>query len=115
MYIALNAVLVLLLVSLTDPFMVLMPSAAQMAALLCAAALLAVWAGLVMREQATDEREAHHRMSADRHAYLVGITMLTIALIAQGFAHTIDSWIPLTLAGMILAKAASRWWAERYY
>ena len=114
MHLALTATLTLFLLALTDPLMVLMPSMAQMIALLLASVLLVVWAGLLMLETATDERETHHRMLADRNAYLVGIGLLTTGLLFQGFAHSIDSWVPLSLAGMIIAKALSRWYAERY-
>ena len=114
MYVAHTIALVGLLLALTDPFMVLMPSMAQMTALLIASALLIVWAGLLMREGASDEREIHHRMLADRNAYLVGIGVLTAALLAQGFSHDIDSWIPLSLMAMILTKTVSRWYADRY-
>lgn len=114
MYIALTSSLVILLLALTDPFMVLMPSMAQMIALLVVSVLLILWAGLLMHEKAEDERESHHRMLADRNAYLCGVIVLTTALVIQGIGHSIDSWIPLALAGMIVVKTASRWYTDTY-
>jgi hypothetical protein len=67
-----------------------------------------------MHEKAKDERENEHRMLADRNAYLVGMCILTVALVIQGLSHAIDSWILLALAGMIVVKAISHWYADKY-
>lgn len=107
-------ILVVLLVSLCDPFMLLMPSALQMIALLAATVLAVVWAGFVVSEHSHDERELVHRMHAGHIAYLSGIAVLTLALLVQGFAHAIDPWILTTLGVMVVAKIAARLYAERY-
>lgn len=107
-------VLVVLLVLLTDPFMLWMPPMAAMVALLLVAVLMCVWAGFVMHERVTDEREAVHRMHAGRVAYLSGIAVLTVALIVQGFAHVLDSWIAGALAVMVVAKLGARLYADHY-
>jgi len=112
--IATAGVLVVLLVLLTDPFMLWMPPAAAMVVLLSAAALAVVWAGFVLGERATDERELANTMFAGRVAYFSGIAVLTLSLVLQGFAHTIDFWIPLTLGTMVLAKLAARLYTEHY-
>ena len=114
MYIALTVSLLACLVALTDPFMLLMPTMMQMAALLIASALLTVWVGILMREKSEDERQAHNRMFADRNAYIIGTGILTIVLVVQGFEHSIESWVPLTIAAMIATKAVSRWYADTY-
>jgi len=106
-------VLAIVLFSLVDPFMYWMPSMVQMTALTIAAALLAAFAGFILREGAGDERETVLRMHAGRAAYLSGIAVLTIALVYQGFTHSIDPWIPLALATMVLAKLIARSSAER--
>ncbi|MCR4333701.1 MAG: hypothetical protein NUV60_01610 [Patescibacteria group bacterium] len=113
-YISTAAVLVVLLILLSDPFMLWMPAKAQMIALLAAAALACLWAGFVLYERSSDEREALHTMHAGRVAYLSGITVLTIALIAQGLAHAIDPWISIALGVMVISKLAARLYAERY-
>lgn len=107
-------VLVGLLVALSDPFMLWMPAQAQMAALLGAAVLVCLWAGFVMYERSHDERETTHKMYAGRVAYLSGIVVLTIALIVQGLAHSIDPWVTFALGTMVVAKLISRLYAERY-
>jgi uncharacterized membrane protein (DUF441 family) len=113
-HISIAVLLIVCLTLLSDPFMLWMPMGAQMAALLCAAVLLAIWAGFVMYERAPDEREAIHRMNAGRMAYLSGIVLLTVALVTQGLAHDIDPWISVTLGTMVLVKLLSRFYSERF-
>jgi len=113
-HIATAAVLVLLLVLLSDPFMLWMPAEAQMAALLGAAILACLWAGFVMYERADDEREVLHKMHAGRVAYLSGIAVLTLALVFQGFAGDIDPWVSTALAVMVISKLAARFYLEQY-
>jgi putative flippase GtrA len=107
-------ILVVLLVLLSDPFMLWMPEQAQMAALLGAAILACLWAGFVMYENAADEREVLHKMHAGRIAYLSGIAILTLALIFQGLAHEIDPWVSAALAAMVISKLVARLYLERY-
>ena len=107
-------VLVGLLILLSDPFMLWMPAKAQMAALLGAAVFACVWAGFVMYERASDEREMLHKMHAGRIAYLSGIAVLTLALVFQGFAHDIDPWISVALGTMVISKLISRFYSEHY-
>ena len=113
-HICLAILLVVFLTLLSDPFMVWMPMGGQMLALLGAATSLAVWAGFVMYERAPDEREAINRMYAGRVAYLSGIVVLTIALVTEGIHHTIDPWISLALAAMVLAKLFSRFYTDHF-
>ncbi|MEK9176928.1 MAG: hypothetical protein AAB923_01390 [Patescibacteria group bacterium] len=112
--VAAAVLLVVLLGLLTDPLMFWMPEPAQMVALLCAAVLAALWAGLVLYEKSNDEREAAHAMHAGRVAYLSGIAVLTVALVAQGLAHDIDPWVTFALGTMVVAKLIARWHAEHY-
>lgn len=107
-------VLVGLLILLSDPFMLWMPAEAQMMVLLGAAALACVWAGFVMYERSDDEREMLHKMHAGRIAYLSGIAVLTLALIFQGFAHTIDPWVSVALGVMVVSKLLARFYSESY-
>lgn len=113
-HVSVALVLVACLTLLSDPFMLWMPAEAQMAALLTAAVLVAVWAGFVMHERASDERESVHKMHAGRVAYLTGIAVLTLALVIQGFAHDIDPWISIAIAAMVISKLFARWYLERY-
>ncbi len=106
--------LVVLLVLLTDPFMLWMPAPAQMAVLLGAVVLAIIWAGFVMRERAHDERDALHARHAGRVAYLSGLGVLTLGLIYQGLAHAIDPWIVVALGVMVIAKLATRFYLDHY-
>ncbi len=113
-FIGTAVVLLILLVLLTDPFMLWMPMGAQLAVLLGAAVFACVWAGFVLYERANDEREALHTMHAGRTAYLSGIAVLTLALVFQGLAHAIDPWISAALAVMVISKLAARLYSEQY-
>ena len=81
--------------------------------LLVAAALVAVYAGLILAERGGDERDAAHRSIAGRVGYLVGIFTLAAALLVQGLSHAIDPWIASALSAMIVAKVAARAFASR--
>ena len=111
-YISTAALLALLLVLLSDPFMLWMPMGAQLVVLLAAAVLACVWSGFILYERASDEREALHAMHAARIAYLSGIAVLTLALLLQGLAHAIDPWIPLALGVMVIAKLVARLYSD---
>jgi len=111
-YIITAIVLVVLLVLLSDPFMLWMPMGAQLTVLLAAAVFACAWAGFVLYERASDEREALHAMHAGRIAYLSGVAVLTLALVFQGLAHAIDPWITLALGVMVVAKLAARLYSD---
>jgi small-conductance mechanosensitive channel len=106
-------VLIILLILIGNPFMFWMPSMVLFTILIVIAALVFVWAAFVLTEKAHDEREEWHRTHAGRASYLAAAAMLTIALVYQGFTHTIDIWIPATLGIMILAKLFTRLYAEK--
>jgi hypothetical protein len=108
-------VLIILLILIGNPFMFWMPNMVLFTILVVITALIFVWAGFVLTEKAHDEREILHRTNAGRAAYLAAAATLTIALVYQGFTHTIDLWIPVTLAVMILAKLFTRLYAEKVY
>lgn len=108
-------VLILLLVALTDPFMYWMPPAAAMTTLVVAAGIVAAFAGIVLKENGGDERDASHRSFAGRFGYLAGLAILTTALLVQGFTHTLDPWIPLALGAMVIGKIVARLYAGKYH
>lgn len=107
-------VFIILLGLLSDPFMLFMPPAAFMVALLCAVVLLCVWSGFVLYEKANDERELVQRMYAGRIAYLSALVVLTLALLTQGLAQAIDPWIAITLAVMVITKLVARIYFDRF-
>lgn len=114
MQIFIAGALVICLGLLIDPFMLWMPDMFEMSILLCATVLLCVWVGFIVREKADDEREVMHRMHAGRVAYLSGIGILTIALVVQGMAHTIDPWIAVALSVMVISKLVAHFYADKY-
>ncbi len=89
-----------------------MPMMGEMIALLFVTVLLLVWMGFILFEHASDEREAVLKYQSGRMAYLAGLAILLIALVTQGFAHSIDPWIPVTLAVMVVVKQLSRIYLE---
>jgi small-conductance mechanosensitive channel len=107
-------ILIILLVLIGNPFMFWMPSMMLITVLTVIAALVFIWAGFILSEKAHDEREEWHRTNAGRAAYLGAAATLTIALVYQGLTHTIDLWIPATLAVMVLLKLFARIYADLY-
>ena len=91
-----------------------MPSMLLMTMLVIIAALVFAWAAFIFSENASDEREEWHRTHAGRAAYLSAAVILTVALVYQGITHTIDFWIPITLAVMVIAKLFTRFYADKY-
>jgi predicted ABC-type exoprotein transport system permease subunit len=102
-----------LLLVLGDLIPFWMPGMTEMIALLCVVLLLTIWAGFVMYEHARDERDEVNKMHAGRVAYLSGIGTLTLALLVQGISHTIDPWITVSLAVMVISKLLARMYTER--
>lgn len=89
-----------------------MPMMGELVALVCVTVLLVVWASFVLSETAADEREVQLRVQSGRLAYLAGLAVLLCALIFQTLTHTIDPWIPVALAAMVLVKHISRLYLE---
>ncbi len=104
--------LTFLLLVLADLVPFWMPMMGEMIALMLVVVLLVVWAGFVMQEQTHDEREVLLKMKSGRVAYLSGLGVLLMALLVQGFAHTIDPWIAITLAVMVVVKLLARLYEE---
>ena len=96
--------LIALGVLLTDPFDLTMNN---MALILISGLLLAsfgVFAGLLWKEKAADEREAVIVDKAGRLGYLAGLSVLVIALVVQSFDHKVDAWLVVVIATMIITK-----------
>lgn len=104
--------LILLGLFLSPSSMALMPT--TMGSMLIIIFILAfiVFANMVWKEKANDEREELHKLNAGRISFLVGTTILVIGVIIQTLNHNIDPWLFATLAGMVLAKATSRVYSQ---
>jgi hypothetical protein len=113
MFIGLPLIIGFFLLVLGDFVPFWMPMMGEMVALTVVTVLLLIWAGLVVAEVAADEREVHVTMLSGRLAYVAGLLTLATALVVQGLSHTIDPWIPVTLAVMVGAKLLGRLYFDR--
>ena len=89
---------------LTDPFQITMNN---MMLILISGLLFAsfgIFAGLLWQEKASDEREGQIIDRGGRFAYLTGMSILITALVIQSFDHTVDNWLVVTIAVMIISK-----------
>lgn len=108
-----SAVAVLILaILLLNPFHFWMPGMAQMAMLGCLLIAFAVLSVYLLQENGGDEREAAHRMLAGRVAFFIGSLILVIGIAVESMHGTPNMWLVLSLAGMILGKAATRFYSD---
>ncbi len=63
-----------------------------------------IFAIFIWKEQAKDEREEQHRLMTSRLSFLVGSGLLVAGIIIQTLKHELDSWLVITLCGMIITK-----------
>ena len=99
-------VVIILIVFLINPFNVFMPSMMEMLLVVSLVILFGLFAGFIWRESVNDEREALHRMIADRIAFLAGTSVIILGIIVQTFKHGLDRWLLASLAIIVIAKAA---------
>lgn len=66
--------------------------------------LVALYAGLVLREKPADEREEKLREKAGRAGFLAGVFVLSIGVIYQVIFAKVDPFLLLALAVMVLVK-----------
>lgn len=71
-----------------------------------------IFAGFLWREHSGDEREERHRLTAGRIGFLAGIGFLVVGIIVQTVHYTLDPWLVLTLAGMVVSKLGARLYTE---
>ncbi len=105
--------LILIAVLLLNPFNFWMPDMMVMAMLACALVLFGVFASFILREESVDERDNAHRTLAGRNAFLAGASVLMIGIVIQGYTHTVDPWLVITLIVMILVKIVTRLWSDK--
>jgi heme/copper-type cytochrome/quinol oxidase subunit 2 len=70
-------------------------------------------AGVIWKETTGDERELQHRQVAGRISFLVGTGLLIIGIIIQTLQHRLDSWLLITLCGMVTTKLIARLYKEQ--
>lgn len=109
-----GVVLVALLVLLANPYHVWMPTMAHLMAVTALLVVFGIFASLILRERARDEREGEHRMQAGRVSFLVGSFLLIVGISYQSLMHGLDIWLPIVLVAMILAKLGTHLYSDRY-
>ena len=102
-----SLIIIVLLILLINPFEIWMPTAMHMVIFGSLAVLFMLFAGIVWKEKAADEREMLHRAAAGRFAYLAGTLVLAVGVIYEGLQHQYDNWLIVTLGVMILVKIIS--------
>jgi hypothetical protein len=95
-----------------DPFDLLMPNRIQMIILALLVAAAGLYAGILFRQKARDEREALHLHRASRFAYIAGVGLLVLAIAVQSFRGGTDPWLFYILGGMVLVKLAILAWSR---
>ncbi len=105
--------LIAIAVLLLNPFHFWMPDMMVVCMLAIALALFGIFATFILREKACDEREEQHKSLAGRNAFLAGSGVLVLGIVVQGYSHTVDPWLVLTLIVMIAAKLVTRHWSDR--
>jgi hypothetical protein len=96
--------LLVLLYVIFNPWNMFMPGYVVMGLLVGAVVLYVIFAIFLWRENSGDEREAFHRLFADRIAYLAGSALLLVGIIAGELTHSLDPWLVFALAIMVIAK-----------
>ncbi len=105
-------VFVFLLVLIVNPFHLWMPTMLHMVALVAVLAAFSGFSIFVLRERARDEREQLHRMQVGRIGFLVGASVLTVAVVIQEFYDMLDVWLVFALVGMIVGKMIAGVYAD---
>jgi uncharacterized membrane protein YdcZ (DUF606 family) len=95
-----------------DPFHWFMPTEMQMLLLCVFAAAFALYAGVVFREHAKDERESSHLYRASRWGYLVGVVALSVIIVVQDVLHELDPWFLGVLGAMVVTKLVVLRWSQ---
>ncbi len=105
--ISVTAVLILLAVTILNPFHLWMPDMAHMAVLAALLVGFALFAVFVVREQARDEREEFVRMQSGRVGYLAGALVLVLGIALKGISGAVDPWLIYALLALLLGKLAT--------
>jgi uncharacterized membrane protein YgdD (TMEM256/DUF423 family) len=109
---AVSLVFIALVVLKLDPFGLLMPNQVQMSILALLVAAAGLYAGVLFRQRARDEREALHLYRASRFAYIAGVALLVLAIVVQSFQGGADPWLFYILAGMVIVKLTILFWSR---
>jgi heme O synthase-like polyprenyltransferase len=101
---SIGVILIALLVIIFNPWQMFMPGYMVMGLLIGLIVLYIAFATFIWRENRGDEREAFHRLFADRIAYLTGSAVLLVGIVANELSHRFDPWLIAALVFMVFAK-----------
>ncbi len=107
--------LLILLILLLNPFDLWMPTSLHMLLIALLSAAFLAFSNLLWREEAHDEREEWHRFFAGRLGYFFGTMILVIGIVVESLAHSLDTWLIIALAGMLVGKVIGRIYAGLYH
>lgn len=105
--------LILIAVLLLNPFDFWMPDMMVVGMLVLTLVLFGIFASFILREKTVDERDAEHETLAGRNAFLAGSALLILGIVVEGYTHTVDPWLVVSLVVMIVAKIATRIWSDK--
>ena len=108
-----TACLIALAILLLNPFQFWMPDVVVICLLAVTLGLFGIFASFILRERVADEREGLHRTLACRNAFLAGSGVLTLAIVVQGYTHSVDPWLVIALVAMIIVKILTRIWSDK--
>jgi hypothetical protein len=106
--------LISIAILLLNPFHFWMPDVMVLCMLATALVLFGVFASFILREKSVDEREDQHKTLAGRNAFLAGSGILMLGIVVQGYTHTVDPWLVVTLIGMVVVKLITRRWSDTH-
>jgi hypothetical protein len=61
----------------------------------------------IYHERPADEREYELSLVASKHAYVIGSAIMSVGIVVKVIDHTLDVWLPITLAAMVITKTLS--------
>lgn len=104
--------LIVMATLLLNPFHFWMPDMMVIGILAVALVLFGIFASFILREKIFDERDNVHRTLAGRNAFLAGASILMLGIVIQGYFHSVDAWLVITLIAMIVVKITTRIWSD---
>lgn len=105
--------LIVISVLLLNPFHFWMPDMMIAGILVALLVLFGIFASFILKEKAFDERDDMNRSLAGRNAFLAGSAIIMIAIITQGYRHSLDPWLVVALTVMIIIKIGSHFWNNK--
>ncbi len=111
--ITISVLIMALAVLLLNPMDFWMPDMVVMFMLAFALVLFALFASFVLKEKAFDERDIVNRSLAGRNAFLSGSAVLMLGIVWQGYSHTVDPWLVVSLVVMIIVKIGTRFRSDK--